>query len=1074
MRTFVTMLVGAFLSVTAYAQNREINFEPAGNTLAMALKKAGQVDKLTFVDCYTDYCGPCKAMAATVFKTDSVADFFNSTFVNVKLDMMSKDGKPYNKTYSIGAVPTYLILTPDGTVRYKFVGGMPADKFMAQIRQGLNPKNALVTMDKTYAGGRYTNDFLLEYVKAKVASSEFDNALKLSRQLTERLTPKERTAKKYWYLYSNRYVGGVQTDNFNYLVEHWTDFVPSIGRDTVYDRIAEIYRQTAEWVLEGWMWKDYPRTDTYYNKLRDDVMKIPMPAHNDLSDQMKICAAAARKDSAQVRRLFSEHITSWTEDNQKTLFGAMGYFSSNKTELNALIKKLLKQGRKNNLTDFLKSLLPPEEAYLGDKFSPENIRSHVGSVAAVPFFHPTLPLLWYVWEDKPGQRTYYSYSPKQGKQRIYDQTVIDSLVRVLLPGIENPTVSYDPGFNHTGIEARLSVDGKDYIYDAAHKTLTAATPRKFRQMPPYGTAPDGRSHLIVKDGDLWQEDIDPADAEKMLYGQQYRKSNVQRLTSDAAEDYSFILADMEWLTDSTYYITRTDTRGVRKFPMMFTTSFAPPMMKEYNYELPGDTVVARQELYVGNIRTGRLTKVQVDEWPCQELEVMKVPDVHDRVYFMRRRKTRDELELCSADASTGRVRTILKEVSRPYINPDLFSCKVLNRGKDIFLWSDRTGWGHYYHYNGSGRLLGSVTSGRWTAGRIVRVDTLGRRLYLYGYGREKGRMPAAASLYSVSFNGKGLRLLTLENADHSVFVSNDGSLLFDNFSRIDTVPRTAVRSAADGHILSMLQTAGLDSLMAYGWRFPETFTVKAADGKTDLYGIMWKPYDFDAKRKYPVISQVYPGPFTDTVWPGFTLTDKYNNATLAQAGFIVVVVGHRGSSPYRSKAYATFGYGNLRDYPLADDVAALRQLAARFPFIDSSRIGITGHSGGAMMAVTALCTYPEVYKAAVASSGNYDNRIYNRTWGETYQGISGDKAPFNVDLVTTLIPSMRGALLLATGETDENVHPAHTMRLVNELIRQDKPFELLILPAQGHHYDEPYNTYFEHRKRDFFIKHLAR
>ena len=245
----------------------------------------------------------------------------------------------------------------------------------------------------------------------------------------------------------------------------------------------------------------------------------------------------------------------------------------------------------------------------------------------------------------------------------------------------------------------------------------------------------------------------------------------------------------------------------------------------------------------------------------------------------------------------------------------------------------------------------------------------------------------------------------------------------------------------------------------------------AADGITPLYGIMWKPYNFDPSKKYPIISQVYPGPFTETVWNDFTVFDKYHNGALAQRGFIVVVFGHRGSSPYRSKAYNTYGYGNLRDYPLADDVAGLRDLFHQYSFIDSTRVGIMGHSGGAMMAATALMTYPDFYKAAVASSGNYDNRIYNRTWGENYQGID-ENGHFEVKTVMELAPRLKGKLFIATGDRDQNVHPAHTQRLVEALIQANKDFDLLILPGQEHHYDFKHEQYFERRKRDFFERAL--
>ena len=252
---------------------------------------------------------------------------------------------------------------------------------------------------------------------------------------------------------------------------------------------------------------------------------------------------------------------------------------------------------------------------------------------------------------------------------------------------------------------------------------------------------------------------------------------------------------------------------------------------------------------------------------------------------------------------------------------------------------------------------------------------------------------------------------------------------------------------------------------------PSIFKIKAADDETDLYGIMWKPDNFDPNKNYPVISQVYPGPFTETVWTDFTVLDKYQNTALAQRGFIVVCFGHRGSSPIRDKAYFSYGYGNLRDYPLADDKYGLEQLARDYSFIDLSKVGILGHSGGALMAVTAISTYPGFYKVAVASSGNYDNAIYHRNWGEQYQGI-GEDLGFNVKTPMELVSNLKGNLLLVTGESDQNVSPSHTYKLINALIKADKDFELLVIPGQGHHFTGIYEDYFERRKRDYFTDYL--
>ena len=298
----------------------------------------------------------------------------------------------------------------------------------------------------------------------------------------------------------------------------------------------------------------------------------------------------------------------------------------------------------------------------------------------------------------------------------------------------------------------------------------------------------------------------------------------------------------------------------------------------------------------------------------------------------------------------------------------------------------------------------------------------------------------------------------------------------DNYSRVDLAPASVLRDTR-GRKLSHLADTDLSTLYAMGWKMPETFCVKAADGVTDLYGVMWKPFDFDSSRKYPIISYVYPGPQQEAVPFAFTATGDHN-AALAQLGFIVVGLGHRGGSPLRGLKYRTYGYGNLRDYPLADDKHAIEQLAARHPYIDLSRVGIFGHSGGGFMAATALMTYPDFYKAAVASSGNHDNNIFHKEWGETFHGVKqevvrGDtvfscKIPTNLDLAKNL----KGHLLLVTGDEDNNVHPGHTLRLANALIKAGKRFDMLMLPGQGHLYKGEGADYWRRRIWFHFVKYL--
>lgn len=644
-----------------------------------------------------------------------------------------------------------------------------------------------------------------------------------------------------------------------------------------------------------------------------------------------------------------------------------------------------------------------------EKFDDPKLEPLVSSLQIVPWFHSSKDMFWYAWHQAGADSEYYIWQRGKGKRKV-TKAAVDKMEK-----------------------------------------------RRWPKINPYGTSNDS----------IWRLSEDSL---KNLLLENLQTHRRVRLSADGNGEFPFEIIDVVWLPNGKFIIPRVDHRGVRKFAMMYGGPYFTPTATTYEYEIPGDTIVKTIHYYIGDCGSGSLEEVDISKWPCQEVVPQKAEGVDDRVFFWRKKKTRDIAELCSIDGN-GKLDVILTESDKPRINPDMFYCKIVNKGSDIFLWSDRSGWGHIYHYDGSGRLVNTVTSGSWTAGSICAIDESRRKIYFYGYGRETGRNPYYQHLYSVSYDGSGLRLLTPENAQHNIFVSPNNHIFVDIHSTVSEPPTVVVRDC-DGKLLDTLHKSDVSKLYAYGWRPPEPFTVKAADGKTDLYGLMWKPYDFDASKKYPVISQVYPGPFIETVWNDFTVFDRYHNAALAQRGFIVVVFGHRGSSPLRDKAYNVYGYGNLRDYALADDKAGLEQLARKYRFIDIDKVGIVGHSGGGMMAAAAIMTYPDFYKAAVASSGNYDNYVYNRMWGETYQGIAGDKAPFKVKTVQELAPRLRGHLLLVTGDQDQNVHPIHTQRLVEALIQANKDFDLLVLPGQEHHYDFKHQMYFERRKRDFFEKWL--
>ncbi|OCX52056.1 peptidase S9 [Mucilaginibacter sp. PPCGB 2223] len=721
-----------------------------------------------------------------------------------------------------------------------------------------------------------------------------------------------------------------------------------------------------------------------------------------------------------------------------------------------------------------------------EKYDVANLKSRVGSDRVLPFFFKNSDRFWFIFDDEAGKNYYYVDPAKGVKTLLVDRPfILKKLAELRNEHIDSTGLTVNPPFNATANQTtvELNYKGSKYAYDFYEHKLGALPKENFHPAPAImGTvSPDKKWVLYARRSNL------------------YLKKNGDNseiaLSHDAAPYYSFdinegdslnnknTLCNAIWLGNTgCFYVIRKDNRRVKTLSLVYSLAFPRPRVETYKYELPGDANVTQYELFIGNAATGKMLKVDAGKWPDQELSVVKADAQAGELFFLRKKRTRDEIELCAANMQTGAVRVIINEVSKPYINDELFNVSVLDKGKDILWWSDRSGWGHYYHYSGSGRLLNQVTRGNWTAGKLLRIDTAKNTIYFYGYGKEPGRNPYYPHAYKTTLDGKKQILLTPEDASHQVYFSSTGNYFLDNYSRINQTPVTVLRNNK-GKLICELERPAFKKLFDYGWRTPEPFTIKAKDGVTDLYGIMWKPFDFDPSKKYPVISQVYPGPQTETVWTDFTVFDKYDNAPLAQLGCIVVCMGHRGGSPLRGKKYATYGYGNLRDAPLEDDKYGLEQLAQRFSYIDITRVGIFGHSGGAMMATAAICTYPGFYKVAVASSGNHDDNIYNRNWGEGYQGIKEfddttkvgivkTSFKFKTDVNQTLAKNLKGHLLLVTGETDQNVHPGNTYRMVDALIRANKDFDMLVLPGQSHHYDEVYQTFFEHKKWQYFAKYL--
>ncbi|MFV2007694.1 MAG: prolyl oligopeptidase family serine peptidase, partial [Longimicrobiales bacterium] len=447
-------------------------------------------------------------------------------------------------------------------------------------------------------------------------------------------------------------------------------------------------------------------------------------------------------------------------------------------------------------------------------------------------------------------------------------------------------------------------------------------------------------------------------------------------------------------------------------------------------------------------------------------------DSSDELYFWRRSRDQRRLDLMVADASTGETRVLIEERLNTYVenrNPELLS------NGDVLWWSERDGWAHLYRFAADGTLKNRLTEGPFSVRRIVGVDETAGVVYFMANAREDGEDPYYQHLYRVGLDGSGLQLLDPGDFDHRTSLGESNRFFVDNFSRVNTVPASALFDARGRKIMD-LEESDFSQLFEAGYEFPEPYSVKADDGVTDLYGVMYKPVDFDPSKKYPIVAYVYPGPQTESVSKFFS-TNAYEYA-LAQFGMIVITVGNRGGNPARSKWYHNYGYGNLRDYGLADKKIAIEQLADRHDFIDIDRVGIYGHSGGGFMSTAAMLVYPDFFKVAVSSSGNHNNDIYNANWSEKHHGITevvDDEGEvtfeYDIEKNSDLAANLKGRLLLTTGDEDNNVHPAGTLRMAEALIKANKRFDFFIFPGQRHGYGNMRDYWFWLRA-EYFVRNL--
>ena len=660
-------------------------------------------------------------------------------------------------------------------------------------------------------------------------------------------------------------------------------------------------------------------------------------------------------------------------------------------------------------------------------------------------------------------------------------------------------------------EGKKGKSGKEVFYFSYDYPTRKLTHLKDKEEEPKRLAwgsvsPDKKTVVYAKDLNLYRMSFE--DYEKARKDEKDSTIVEIQLTTDGMEDfgygipYSMLNTDTlcngkrrrvsgVWSPDSRHFVTVvSDDRAVKDLWVIDVMANPRPTLETYKYQMPGEKEAPVEHLYIFDMQDNSRKEIKTSAYKDQTLGLEYKPFLqkhrdmeyrpvvwqgdNNRFYLTRSSRDLYRIDVCSYTIGQDSIVPVIEERMNTY--QETRGLQVLNGGKELIQWSERDGWAHLYLYDEKGNFKNRITKGPWHVENVLKVDEKARVIYFTANGMNSDENPYYEHLYRVNVDGTGLKQITRGDFFHQPEVDDDARFVVDNYSRVNSIP-CAVLLDNSGNRLMTIQESDFSQLMAAGYQFPELFKVKAADGVTDLYGVMYKPFNFDSTKVYPIIDYVYPGPQVEAVYYPFTRMSVRTDR-LAQAGFIVISVGQRGGHPSRSKWYHNFGYGNMRDYPLADHKYAIEQLAQRHSFIDIDKVGIHGHSGGGFMSTAAICQYPDFFKVAVSCAGNHDNNIYNRWWSETHHGVKeqvteqGDTTfVYKIATNPQIAKQLKGHLMLVHGDIDNNVHPGNTIRVVDALIRAGKRFDMLMLPKQRHAFGDM-DEYFYWRMVDYFSEHL--
>ncbi|NCI49009.1 prolyl oligopeptidase family serine peptidase [Sediminibacterium roseum] len=589
-------------------------------------------------------------------------------------------------------------------------------------------------------------------------------------------------------------------------------------------------------------------------------------------------------------------------------------------------------------------------------------------------------------------------------------------------------------------------------------------------------SPDGKKAVFIKDWNLWVRDV--------------ATDKTTQLTTDGVKDFGYATDNagwkssdrpvVRWSPDSKKLATfKQDQRNVTDMYLV-TTNVGAPVLKAWKYPLAGAKDIAMIHRVIIDVENAKVVNLQIPPDAhratlSDDISSSGTFDDNDwkedgsQLAFLSTSRDHKNEKFRIADANTGAVREVFEETVATQFESGrgAINWRYLPNSNEILWYSERDNWGHLYLYDATtGKLKNQVTKGEWLVSRLIKVDEKNRTLYFTASGTQKSN-PYFQSLYKIGFDGKGLTLLTPGEGNHTTSFSPSGNYLIDTYSKPDVAPVTVVYDL-NGKLVAELEKTDVSRLVATGWKPPVPVSVKAADGKTDIYGLVFTPTKMEPGKKYPVIDYIYPGPQGGSVGSWSFTASRGDHQALAELGFIVVLI-EGTSNPNRSKSYHDMNYGNMGENTLPDQMTAIRQLSQRYP-IDTTKVGIWGHSGGGFATAAAMFRYPDFFKVGISESGNHENRNYEDDWGERYNGLVAN-ANYEAQANQNIAKNLKGKLMLAHGMMDNNVPPYNTLLVVEALEKANKSFDLVLFPNSAHGYGA-YGPYMMRRRWDYFVKNL--